>query len=450
MIKLIKQAFLRVVIYSTLSLSPSITLASQPADDDEKPDLSRWFEIEVILYKATTEQGLENESWDTDTSMVLPVDLIDFLQPFGLPEDLAVNESDRHSITNPVNNEAAELDQFKSERSLTEDHSSTENIDQQLGNNTNITLNESETSDLETVEETPEQPFVLLEKDFLQLQPEAQNIARHVNYDLLAHFSWRQPVLSKKQATSLRIAGGYDYQALFDYSGEKKLEAFSAEDGLSIIENNETNNEGGINESLTTPIEASESEQITNGQSQILSQKELSNSHLESAELNSGEAQAFTSDGLEQKLIPLPWVPEVDGSILVYIHRNYLHVDTDLFYRRPDNQEIDIYDFQNQLPPLQVDENIKLSQESIIDIAQKPPLENNFNWQYDGNFLSDDDQKTYTERLFNYPLKQNRRLRSNQLNYFDHPLIGMLVIIRPYEIESSEDLNQADELTSNE
>jgi hypothetical protein len=371
MTKPISQNFLRVFLVSVISFLPTLTIASQA--DDEQAEQPRWFEIEIILYKATSTKGLTNESWATDTKMKLPEELIDFLQPFAQPDELDSKQQ--------------QLEQHSSQQAA-------------KNNNEDDTISlDSSINDIATskngslgIDPQVELPFLLLDQDRLQIKTEALNISRHVNYDLLAHFSWRQPVLSKKESTSLRIAGGFDYQQTFEYSGEQKFQVITAE------------------------------------KSRLLADDEPSNADINDTPLKKDN----------QLLVALPWVPEVDGSILVYIHRNYLHLDTNLFYRRPGKEEVNIFEFQNLLPSLDsVDETIS-PDTAIFDINQQSIEQGDFSWQYDGNFLSDDTEKNFTERLFNYPLKQNRRLRSNQLNYFDHPLIGMLVMIRPYEINSPE------------
>ena len=60
-----------------------------------------------------------------------------------------------------------------------------------------------------------------------------------------------------------------------------------------------------------------------------------------------------------------------------------------------------------------------------------------FSWEIDDNFLDKESEKMYIERLFNYPLQQSRRMKSGELHFFDHPLIGVLIVIRPYELEST-------------
>jgi len=390
MIKL-KNISILATIVGSVNLLSSWAVFSQT--EEATPEPSRWFEVEIILYKSTSEKGLTNESWATDTQMALPENIIDFLQPFGFLESVDSAESGIDTGA------TLEVDQGASVSPIVDDITVISASDEPL--------------------EIKEQPFIKLDDDLLQLKAEALNISRHASYNLLTHFAWRQPVLSKNKAPSLRIAGGFDYHDIFEYSGQKKLKKISGE-----------------NESIDT---------VQNEESELVDQKDTR------LNLTSEEApQTVAEESLSQKpasLIPmaLPWVPEIDGSIRVYIHRNYLHVDTNLFYRRPDKEEVDIFKLTSQLPALDTSQNTNdlsdiqdIDPQQFNDVGTSPQIidDSSFAWEYDGDFLSNDTEKVFTERLFNYPLKQKRRLKSNQLNYFDHPLVGMLVIIRPYEINA--------------
>jgi len=79
-------------------------------------------------------------------------------------------------------------------------------------------------------------------------------------------------------------------------------------------------------------------------------------------------------------------VNEVDGTIKVVLGR-YLHVYTDLAYRRPFNISVD-------------SEDNPLGREHI---------------------------------LADFAIKSHRKMRSKELHYIDHPLLGILVEIRPAE-----------------
>ena len=231
-----------------IAFLPIFVFAEQTNDVEiEQP---RWFEIEIILYKASSEEGLQNESWDIDTGMKLPEELIDFLQPFGLPEQLdpALLSNDSAESSELTNQQEVE----DNDRLIEQQSKLEKDLKASTSQNGQFTdpfleLDDPQTEDQENVEQ--EKPYILLDEELLQLKAEALNISRHVNYDLLAHFSWRQPVLSKRETTNLRIAGGFDYQQSFEFSGEKKLELEAIDDaqpidefGENLDENDLTNN----------------------------------------------------------------------------------------------------------------------------------------------------------------------------------------------------------------
>jgi len=38
------------------------------------------------------------------------------------------------------------------------------------------------------------------------------------------------------------------------------------------------------------------------------------------------------------------------------------------------------------------------------------------------------------EELTDFPLQESRRLRSTEIHYFDNPMFGMILTVRPYDI----------------
>lgn len=91
--------------------------------------------------------------------------------------------------------------------------------------------------------------------------------------------------------------------------------------------------------------------------------------------------------------------PYVEGSIKVMLAR-YLHVDTDIMY------------FAKQAPVV----------DSSASTEQDPDA-------IPGNKYRENDNA-----LTVYQMKQlRRRIRSKELHYLDHPVLGMLIMITPYE-----------------
>ena len=238
----------------------------------------------------------------------------------------------------------------------------------------------------------------LLNKAQLQLKSEVKSLQRHPDYQVLAHYGWQQPVVNSKRAKYVRIAGGKDHAEQYQYNGAR----------LNDLPSQETSSD----------VEAS----IENKPSRSL------------------------------KLSPVQeapsWVPELDGEILVYLNR-YLHIRTNLYLREPGKEEIDVVDLtlmnnkstkQNSLNG-SVNKNAQLLTENTpdlkaqnVDSTDKRNAGSQFSWEINDDFLDSESEKMYIERLFNYPMKQSRRVRSGELHYFDHPLMGLLVIIRPVKL----------------
>jgi Peptidoglycan-binding protein, CsiV len=401
------------------------------ADENNEPE-ERWFEIEVILYKEITDKGLNNESWDTETPFSLPEELKDFLNPVGPAElsgDTALEQLQTDSTMGKQANDIAP------QESVTE-----------LDSSRVATTSES-ASDATLIpaeDELKEQPFILLQQSDLQLQKEAKNISVHPSFRLLAQFAWRQPVAGKSNAMPVRFAGGHDYSEEFEFNGTKKLD----------LEGQEFLSEALIDSEKQNDIESSELSQYQNQQSVDNAPVQEADSTGLSATLDETSSDIEASEANEQTVL-LPWVPEIDGTAKVYIYRNYLHLDADIVFRKPGQLEIDIYSLDTPLnfedqplvaPITPMTDELKSLDNSTQNDSQQEMFEqtnqdDQFAWQFDSDFLSQDSEKVYTEKLFNYPLKQTRRMRSTELHYFDHPKIGMLVVIRPYELETdSEEL----------
>ncbi len=99
----------------------------------------------------------------------------------------------------------------------------------------------------------------------------------------------------------------------------------------------------------------------------------------------------------DRLLQQLATVPSVEGAVRIYRTR-YLHFEADLLYFRPRPNAKG----PKELPPEEPDEELYLSQETIIPT--------------------------------HFRLTESRRMRSRELHYLDHPLFGILVEIRPYEV----------------
>jgi hypothetical protein len=102
----------------------------------------------------------------------------------------------------------------------------------------------------------------------------------------------------------------------------------------------------------------------------------------------------------------------IDGSFRVELAR-YLHFHGDLYYRRP----------------LPVDSETEANEAPVNDMAasQLPP--GKYNTQKNETEVSFTEVPGYQT----FPMHVHRRMRSKELHYIDHPLVGILVEITPVE-----------------
>jgi len=518
---MMKKILLQLVVSLLLASSFSVSAAQQnSAPLEEKP---RWFEVEVIVYKPTNNQGLLDESWDKETALSPASPLVDFLQPFYLEQpDLETSGTENQQLDEfglPIINTDCIAEENKT---VSEDCINTQtaiNPDNAIDPNT-ITLNQAnltseniettvpelspiDTSiiDINSLDEEAlllqqlnpvieEKPFVLLNDEDLQLNNEVSSLNRHPDYKVLTHIAWRQPVLGKNKAPSIRIAGGQDFSLNYDYQGNKILtEEIESEPGLD----SETDQTGSLLATDDNSLQnTSEHNSIDLQQNELL-ENETSNTQSDTQESSFLQTQTDSDDTaitvendthpLLPQIIPMLWVPELDGDIQIYLNR-FLHIKTNLFIRKEGKEEIEAIDLDLYSPemlsvfstdseqfapsassgdvsqefvlsdPFASSQSNKISDEndnifnSQQRVDQQPLLQEDassqsqadqqFTWEIGDDFLETESQKMYIQRLFNYSVKQSRRVRSGELHYFDHPLVGLLIIIRPYELATEE------------
>ena len=74
--------------------------------------------------------------------------------------------------------------------------------------------------------------------------------------------------------------------------------------------------------------------------------------------------------------------------------------------------------------------------ESLPGLSPAITVEPEFTWEIGDDFLETESDKLYLDKFVNYPLKQSSSLYNRNLQMFDHPLMGFLVIVTPYELET--------------
>jgi len=250
--------------------------------------------------------------------------------------------------------------------------------------------------------ETPEDFQQLAETDY-RLRDERRRLDNAAAYDVLKHSAWRQPALGPEDAVAVRIRAG--------------------EPSRVRLPKRTTG-------PLTKPVRIEA----------ILARARAA--HGESVSQSAATEPLFATGVLPQRESAL--VYPVDGTVRVEVER-YLHVYADLYRTAavdwPDGElrehiQADALRATTASAGAEVDESQtpENEQEQADNGDAGEPTDLRADDADDAvvdsqSFaLGTDDQK-----MISYPFVQQRRMRSGNLHYLDHPVMGMLVLITPYE-----------------
>ncbi|AUC88812.1 MAG: hypothetical protein CL600_13975 [Alteromonas sp.] len=293
----------------------------------------------------------------------------------------------------------------------------------------------------------------LLSSDTHELTSISRQIRSNRALERLLHVAWRQPVnFGKNNAFNVRLFGGINYADQFNVDGNE-VEPSSAQSTFMLDDNASQNSQGflqneaarnaasnlvsssepnlysGSPSSTSTSAASSSASSLYNTNNDFFAQldaKLQAPSPITFHELQSlkrednGEVSSTENGNNEQTPI---W--EIDGRMKVflkYINRvPYLHIDSELFYRHPVPETFLSSGIDT---PANAEGNTQeTTQENTQENAELTPTE--------------PQQLAY--QLVSIPLAEQRRVISEQLHYFDHPLFGFIVQIRRYKRPIAED-----------
>ena len=246
----------------------------------------------------------------------------------------------------------------------------------------------------------------LLSSEQQTLASLSKQIRQNRALERLTHVTWRQPVFfGKVNAFTVRLFAGKNYSQRFDSDGSER----------QLMPNNTTFDTAPYDneQSAITAIESDIFDNIALASSSDIN---ITLQDVMSLERNQNEARDAVNAG-DTAMLPPIW--ELDGTVKVflkYINRvPYLHIDNNIFFRLPvvnepsDNQR----DGMPLSEPFQDDADIDAVTEGM------QPAQTT--------------QARIERELVSIPFKEQRRVISKQLHYFDHPLFGMIIVINRYQ-----------------
>ncbi|MDC0602373.1 peptidoglycan binding protein CsiV [Aliiglaciecola sp.] len=245
----------------------------------------------------------------------------------------------------------------------------------------------------------------LLSIDSMELAELANAIQRKRGLTTLLHTGWRQQVFfGEENATPMRIIAGQNFRTTFDAHGTAIPPSRLIESNNTVVDQSDYSEDG---QAVNAPLSINQTGIETPIKIDLVSliRQAITDDNFV-FESNSALIQDELEDGALERLDL--W--EIDGSINVflrYIQRTpYLHIDSNLDFRTP------VFDNTITTPIAQTDN----------DLAKSNP-----------------------SHLKSFPLTQLRRVISQQLHYFDHPMFGMIIQIRRFSFPEPPEEAEQDE-----
>jgi hypothetical protein len=375
-------------------------------------EAQRWFDIEVVVFKHKR-GNLEEELWPSKNAIQYPENLKDIVteQLFPTPEGM-LSQSAYKALIEQQGQDSQDNNQETNRNKTASSDLSADNNDSALTENEAMLL----------------KPFSVLDEQELKLTDIAESLSRSSYYEPLAHIGWRQPVNDKQQAEWVRIVGGKNYQESFEHSGKSRTEEQTLNKMGLGRKAPQKDIFGNTYDNSTPDVSTSNNATNSNVNNNVYSDTQQSTQQSSSL--------GVSDDPLFRNHPPVYTpVPEVDGAIQIYLGR-YLHINTQMYYRHPGKEELDISALNSTISS----SLLNMTEDGVI----KQDYQSDFNWSFQtDNWFEQEKQTATVDKLLNYTLQQSRRVRSEETHYFDHPLFGIIIQIRPFEIddEKSDDLD---------
>ncbi|MGB2740785.1 MAG: CsiV family protein [Cognaticolwellia sp.] len=253
----------------------------------------------------------------------------------------------------------------------------------------------------------------LLSKNSLMLDDVFKDLRYSKNFRPLLHMAWRQVARPEKYSVPVRVYAGENFAA--DY--QKKLNRFNDQQTVQMLDNvSETNSLvtspalNQIEKDSIDPLQVAKKshiEQIIAQLSQVSADtdEQLSSLNTQALSLNTANGDPLA---VAAKTPPLPPVQQwfLEGFFNIHL-KHYLFITADF----------NILDKNlSELATAQLSDVTAAT--SSVDTENSTPIQ---------------------AKAIRF--KQNRRVISGEVHYFDHPYMGMIVQIRPYTMSKKKARN---------
>lgn len=248
---------------------------------------------------------------------------------------------------------------------------------------------------------TPGASAVLLGKNQLQFTDAVRQLSREAGVKPLLHMSWQQAMQPRHASVPVRLFAGEDFSDRFVAAGTRVQPSQPYPEALE-----------------STPLGEASATAASTADSAAVNAEQPQGSNL--AALLGGE-QAPVALRRER---PDP-VWQLDGLLNIYLS-HYLYIETDLMLRSPGSRKVEVLEETAAL------QDSAAGDLASGDIGALPGSTSALPATNERTIEAMNTEVVMEEQPFLYsiPLTQNRRVRSGQIHYFDHPKLGLVIQIR--------------------
>ncbi|AZQ85105.1 hypothetical protein EKO29_14615 [Colwellia sp. Arc7-635] len=279
---------------------------------------------------------------------------------------------------------------------------------------------------IDALEEPYNEKTHLLSKASLQLNDVITDLRYSKNFRPLLHMGWRQVARPKKQSVPVKVYAGDNFAA----DHEKKLSDFNSQKNQKMAQLLAYANkqQSTTVSSVSVQVDKNQAEQQQAEQLQQAKKARIEQIINQLSQVNEDSDPLFTSlDGQNNILTldndesltaaaPLPPVQDwlLEGFFNIHL-KHYLFITADFNILDKNLSEL---------------ATAQLSGTTAINTETDNVL---------GTKVNIDGTTPIQPKAIRF--KQNRRVISGEVHYFDHPYIGMVVQIRPYSMPAREESN---------
>ena len=361
----------------------SISLPQLSFAEDDEP---RWYQIELIVFTNNNLQEAASETWPDEPGRPSDKNYTELVSPIPQPIIEAPIETSDNADGQSIDEQQVIEAQAAKLAELTAATAAESNNPE----NSNTFTNQESSSSDENKEEIVI-PFGILNPEDNKLTLSAQKIERSDEYDLLLHVNWRQPVFTSK-----------DKRAVFLHDKlNDALKEMLAVTNESIIDPNADPAASSVTDNSYLP-------QVTDTQTDPFKTTETATNYP----FGRTPDQIPVFEDSEENEPTGPDAQRFFGAFRLSLSR-FLHIDIDLAYRTEINAPQQ--QFQDPMTDVSFD-NQPVNTDILI------------------NDIDDVILQESKPILKEFRLLESRRIKPDEIHYFDHPAFGVIVMVSRYEL----------------